>query len=148
MPRLLESYLELLKVVVPDSFHSLLYFPPFAPNSLTGGSSAETTLVGTTVLYGCRLDSAKGEAQERTWREEGDWVQVLVGWFLAHWWGFRTLLRPTRSSSSPELLPPCGANSPQPCALPEFLYTPTHPFVQSVCIRASLNVPSSLCSHS
>lgn len=145
MPRLLESYLEMLKVVVPDSFHSL--FPPFAPDS-DGKLVCRDHVSGHHCALRLPVGFSQGEAKERTWREEGDRVQVLVGWFLAHWWGSRTLLHPTRSSSSPELLPPCGANNLQPCALPEFPYTPTHPFVQSLCIRAPLNVPNSLCSHS
>lgn len=45
MPRSLESYPELFRITVADSFHLLLYFSTFAPDPLTGDSSAEPTFV-------------------------------------------------------------------------------------------------------
>ena len=79
-PRPLERYLELLNVFVPDFFHLLPEFPPFAPSPLTEDSFAKTTLVNRNMHYGRqRGGPANGEAQRDMWMKEGECIQVLGG---------------------------------------------------------------------
>ena len=154
MSRPLERSLDLFKDLVPCSFHLLLevYLPPFAPYSLKGDWLAGTTLVSTSVLYGCQLWwsqwGAPGGDLDGGDLDEGPEVSSgpcggVSGWLVVSW------------DTSPFSLPrSCNCSLLQVitalrhCTISVVFLHPTQHFVHSPTIMPSLNYLNFTCRDS